>query len=373
MNRINDQIRGSFLGAAAGDALGSCVREHTMEQILEEFGPYGIQGYTMDNGYAEISAHTQMALFTANGLLYGATRGAMRGIMAPYVGYLELAYKDWLSTQTYRRTSFSQGRPLGKRYCWLCWEEELHQRRNPDRATVLALELGRTGTMDEPVSTAKGAAALVRSFPVGLYAAPSRIGRKEATRLGAEAAALTHGDPLGFLPGAYLANMMSRICFDRPNSFRNILHEAIKETEEQFSAAYPRQTRMIRELLTQAEALADHGAEPVAAMEELKPEEAHRVLAAACYVCLRFPTDFDRGIVAAVNHSYDSAALGTLAGAMLGAMVGTEGIPEFYLEPLELQDIMKELADDVFQGCSMTRDSHLFDDCWNEKYVEVAH
>lgn len=373
MNRIHDQIRGSFLGAAAGDALGSCVREHTMEQILEEFGPYGLQGYAMDNGYAEISSHTQMALFTANGLLYGATRGAMRGVMAPYVGYLELAYKDWHSTQTYRRTSFAQGRPMGKHYCWLCWVEDLHQRRNPDRATVLALELERTGTMDDPISTARGAAALARTFPIGLYAAPSRMSRSEAARVGAEAAALTHGDPLGFLPGAYLVNMMNRICYDRPTSFRTILHEAIKDTEEQFSGQYPRQTRTIREFLAQAEAMADDGTEPIDAMEALKPAESHSVLAAACYVCLRFTTDFDRGIVAAINHSYDSAAMGTVAGAMLGALVGTEGIPEFYLEPLELQDTMLELADDLFQGCTMTKDSHLFDDRWNEKYVEITH
>ena len=373
MNRINDQIRGSFLGAAAGDALGSCIREHTVEQILEEFGPYGLQGYAMDNGYAEISSHTQMALFTANGLLYGATRGAMRGVMAPYVGYLELAYKDWLSTQTYCRTSFSQGRPQGKRYSWLCWEEELHSRRNPDRATMLALESGKTGTMDEPISAARGAAALARSFPIGLYAAPTRIGRTEATLLGAESAALTHGDPIGFLPGAYLANIMTRICYEKPNSFRSILHEAIKETEAQFAGQFPRQTKNIRELLTLAEALADDGTEPMDVMEELIPKDAHGVLAAACYVCLRFPTDFDRGIVAAVNHSYDSAATGTVAGAMLGALVGTEGIPDFYLEPLELQSTLLELADDLFQGCTMTKNSSLFDDTWNEKYVEVTH
>ncbi len=373
MNRIHDQIRGSFLGAAAGDALGSCIREHTMEQILEEFGPYGLQGYSMDNGYAEISSLTQMALFTANGLLYGATRGAMRGVMAPYVGYLELAYQDWLSTQTYRRTSFHGGRPQGKRYSWLCWEEELHQRRNPDRATVLALESGKTGTIDEPISSARGAAALARSFPIGLYAAPTRMNRAEAVRLGAESAALTHGDPAGFLPGAYLANMMNRICFDKPTSFRTVLHDAIKETEEQFSGQFPRQSRTIRELLALAESLADDGTEPMDAMDALKPGEAHTVLAAACYVCLRFPTDFDRGIVAAVNHSYDSAAMGAVAGAMLGALVGTEGIPDFYLEPLELQSILLELADDLFQGCTMTKHSSLFDDTWNEKYVEVTH
>lgn len=372
MNRKIDQLRGCFLGAAAGDALGGCVREHTLEQIREEFGPEGIQGYYTDNGYAEISAHTQLALFTANGLLYGATRGAMRGVMAPYVGYLELAYGDWLSTQSYRRTGFRDGKPQGKHCCWLCWEEGLHRRHNPDRATLLALESGKTGTMDEPISAARSAAALSRSFPIGLYADPRRMERREAIRLGAESAALTHGDPMGFLPAAYLAGVMVSLCHEKPESFRSFWQKAIKDTEELFATQYPRQIKAISQALSQAEALADGELSPQEALEQLHPEDASGVLAGAMYITLKFPTDFDRGLVAAVNHSFDSAALGTVAGALLGAAVGTEGIPEFYLEPLELQEVMTELADDLFQGCSMTRDSRLFDDIWNRKYVECV-
>ena len=79
MVRKQDQIYGCLLGAAAGDALGFCVEELTLEDIHEKYGPDGIQGYDTVNGFATVSSHTQLAMFTANGLLFGATRGATRG------------------------------------------------------------------------------------------------------------------------------------------------------------------------------------------------------------------------------------------------------------------------------------------------------
>ena len=88
MVRKQDQIYGCLLGAAAGDALGFCVEDLTLADIREKYGPGGIQGYDTVNGFATISSHTQLSMFTANGLLFGATRGATRGVMAPYVQYL---------------------------------------------------------------------------------------------------------------------------------------------------------------------------------------------------------------------------------------------------------------------------------------------
>lgn len=372
MTRKLDQIRGGFLGAASGDALGYCVQEMTMEDIYEQFGPDGLQGYDMLNGYAQFSANTQTMLFTANGILHGATRGAMRGIMAPYASYLRLAYQDWLTTQSYGRRGLSPGRADRKRICWLCQVDQLHARRAPDRATMLALEQERVGTMDDPISHARGAAGLARSVSVGMYAfGGGDTGRQEAVQVAAESAALTHGDPAGFLPSAYLADLLHRLCYEKPVSFRALLNAAREDMTVRFGSIYP-EVRKINGLLRQAENLADSETPPAAVMDQLHPEDAEGVLAAACYVCLKFPGDFDRGIVAAVNHSYDSAATGTVAGALLGASVGTEGIPEFYLEPLELRSVIETLADDLYQGCPMGQGSLLFDDEWNDKYIECT-
>lgn len=366
MVRTQDQIRGGLLGAAAGDALGYCVQELSLEEIHQRFGPEGIRGYDTENGYALVSANTQLALFTANGLLHGQTRGALRGVMGPAIGYLRLAYQDWMKTQTY-----GGRRAPGKAVSWLCGIDDLYARRTPDRTTMLAFASEKLGTMEDPINRSKAAAALPRTITTGLFLnQPEQV--REAARLGAETAAMTHGDSLGFLPSAYLAELMNRLLVRRAGSFRSILHETIASVQEGFGREYPR-VKEIGNLLAQAETLADDEISPEMAMAELEPVEAHRVLAAACYACLKFPGDYERALVAAVNHSGDSAATGCVAGALMGTAVGTEGIPEFYLDPLELREILEEMADDLFQGCPMCKGNRLFDDRWNDKYVQCVY
>lgn len=367
MNRRQDQIRGCLLGAAAGDALGYCVNDLSLGEIREQYGPDGIQGYDSFNGWALISCHTQMAMYTANGLLFGATRGATRGRMAPYVQYLAAFYQEWATTQRY-----SAPGTIGRHYGWITTIPEMHARRNPDKMTLFAMERQKFGTLAEPVNRSRSPIAVTRSIPVGLFLNPRDNRPAEIRLLGAESAALTVGDPLGYLPAAYLAEILNQLIYGKPDNFRAALRASHKAMAEQFGTQYP-QLEELRSLLQKAEILS---AEPLAAetaMERLNPQESASVLAAACYVALKFPGDFDRGIVAAVNHSGAGAAVGAVAGALLGAQIGTEGIPEFYLEPLEFRPILEELADDLYQGCPMAKSANLFDDQWDTKYVQCTY
>ena len=86
-----DAYRGCLLGLAIGDAMGYPVDTKTWQQIQEDYGPYGLMGYDLRNGYAEVSSHTQIAAFSCNGLLLGLTRGQVYGKMAPFVRYAALA------------------------------------------------------------------------------------------------------------------------------------------------------------------------------------------------------------------------------------------------------------------------------------------
>lgn len=367
MVRKQDQIRGCLLGGAAGDSLGFCVEELTLADIQEKYGPAGIQGYDTVNGYAPVSSHTQLSMFTANGLLFGATRGATRGVMAPYVKYLEAAYRDWGKTQHYGGWN-----NRGKAYCWLCSLKEMYARRAPEPAVLYALERPQAGTMDEPVNRSRGPNGLTRCLPIGLFLNPAETSRQEIRLLGAESAALTHGDPLGFLPAAYLTDLLNRIIYGQPVSFRTVLHQTRSAMEQQFGSRFTH-ISTIRDLLSWAETMAEEPAAPEEILGKLRPTDAAAILAGACYVCLKFPGDYDRGIVAAVNHGGLSSALGAVTGALLGAQLGTEGIPEFYLEPLELRDILEELSDDLFQGCPMSRNARLFDDQWDQKYIQCTY
>lgn len=74
-----DQIRGSMIGGAIGDALGYTVEFWQEDYIFRKYGENGITSYELANGKALISDDTQMTLFTANGLLVRETRGKLRG------------------------------------------------------------------------------------------------------------------------------------------------------------------------------------------------------------------------------------------------------------------------------------------------------
>ena len=87
------------------------------------------------------------------------------------------------------------------------------------------------------------------------------------------------------------------------------------------------------------------------------------------YAALIYEKDFDSAMIVAVNHSGRSAAVGTVAGAILGARLGEEALPGFYLEGLEILPVIRTLADDLYQGCPMGRGRGLFDCDWDRKYL----
>ena len=123
-SKKQNQIRGSLIGGAAGDALGYAVEFWNEDQIFSRYGSGGIRSYTLDraSGKALISDDTQMTLFTANGLLFAETRVAMRGIGGQPRAYMLLAYQDWLRKQRQSSKCRKEPASIGKTYpgCWKC-------------------------------------------------------------------------------------------------------------------------------------------------------------------------------------------------------------------------------------------------------------
>lgn len=63
--------------------------------------------------------------------------------------------------------------------------------------------------------------------------------------------------------------------------------------------------------------------------------------------CALSARDFRSGVVLAVNHGGDSDSTGSMAGQLLGATHGAQAIPGSWLEPLELRDVIEDMADDL--------------------------
>jgi ADP-ribosylglycohydrolase len=63
--------------------------------------------------------------------------------------------------------------------------------------------------------------------------------------------------------------------------------------------------------------------------------------------CALVARDFRHGVILAVNHGGDSDSTGSITGNLLGTLHGLDAIPQHWLEPLELQEVIAEIAEDL--------------------------
>ena len=358
--------RGCMLGLAVGDAMGYSVDTRTWPEIQEDYGPNGLLGYDLVNGYAEVTSHTQIALFAANGLLLGLTRGQVLGKMAPYVRYVGLALQEWAMGQ--RR--YEQPRNTK---CWVFRIPELRRRHCTDTRIIETLNRNQLGNLQDTYNKHDTPATISTAIMAGLFANPDRMENTEVAILGAESIALTHGSPIAFLPGAMIAELISRCVYHPDQPLTELVEATLRSFEERFGREYAQAAEcaaLVRKALAltkRAEVL------PQQAMEMLKCDTPASVLAGAVYAAQICHADFDNAMVVAVNHSGASAAVGCLTGAILGTRMGNTELPEFYMDGLEIRDILEEMADDLLQGCPMTRENKLFDADWDMKYLQGEH
>ncbi len=363
-----DRIRGSLIGGAVGDALGYAVEFMTYNKIIMKYGKHGIQEYDLDKktGLAIISDDTQMTLFTANGILLGETRSCLRGIPAPVQVYINDAYKDWMVTQ------YESGKEA-PRVCWLLDIPELYERRAPGITCLNAMQAKKQGCVKEPINNSKGCGGVMRVAPVGLHYGPlnQQKVRDMVDIIGAEAAALTHGHPLGYIPAAILTHLVNVGVYggcQLGDALEDAVREAMDTCERIFESVDF--LKNMRDLLEKAIELSANNNKDVDNIKKLGEgwvgEEA---LAIAVYCCCRYRNDFSKAMIASVNHSGDSDSTGAIAGNILGAWLGYSAIENKWLQKLELHDVILEIADDLCYGCMMGEYSDYEDAVWEARYV----
>lgn len=355
-------FRGCLLGLAVGDALGYSVDGKSWEQIREDYGPNGLMGYDLVNGYAEITSNTQLAAFTANGLLIGLTRGQMVGRMAPLVKYVGLSSREWCASQR------PWGRP-DRTFCWLLRSGDMCHRHCLDTRMLDTLGRQPLGAMDAPVNNYFSPTSLTCAVSVGLFMSTGKMEQAENDLLGAEVVALTHGSPAAFLSGLALTHIISRCLYHPEVPLRMLVNETCQMLKTNYGHKYSQCYEVTNNLQMAMALAADPSMATSDALNRLHCMTAPEVLAGAVYACMARGDSFDGCLIAAVNHSGRSACVGALAGAILGLRMGERSLPDFYVECLEPAETLLEIADDLYEGCPMELGNKLFDLDWDRKYV----
>lgn len=358
MRAALDKIRGCLLGGAAGDALGYPVEFISARGMKVRYGEEGITEYSLRQGIAVISDDTQMSLFTANGLLCAETRAALGGRAQNVPDTVFAAYLDWYRSQTCAHP-LPDVHWAESHVSWLLDVPELFSRRAPGNTCMSALADMVPGSTRRPINESKGCGGVMRVAPVGLWYEDAG----EAALAAAECAALTHGHELGWLPAALLAHMVCTLSHGDASPRR-----ALALGLEAMPGLFPEAKELPRflTLMEQAADFAAHGGQPQRTIRRLGGGwVGDEALAIAVYCALKYPSDIEAALIAAVNHDGDSDSTGAVAGNILGASLGASAIPDKFLERLELRDVIEELAADMHRGFRAN------DPAWRRKYVEM--
>lgn len=347
MEDLNKKIRGCLLGGAVGDALGYQIefKRNIREREITCYKDKGV-----------ISDDTQMTLFTANALIWRETRISLRGISMKYDDAIHLGYLDWLDTQNNKKRENS--------ISWIKDIPELNIPRAPGRTCIDALSSGKKGTIEVPINDSKGCGSVMRVAPIGLYIKNLDV----AGEVGAQAGAITHGHPLGIIP-CFALSILINLIVNEKRSIIDALDYSMKKVNKKYGI-FNKNVRIFNNLINKAIKLSKRNISDLEAIKQLgEGWTAEEAFAIAIYASLKYTNSFENAIVCAINHDGDSDSTGAITGNIIGAYLGEDGIPEYYLENLELKDIITELADDLSIPVPVSEFPDSNDEKWLNKYL----
>jgi len=345
LKRTKDYYRGCMIGGAVGDALGCPVEFMSFNEIKQKYGDDGITDLVIGaNGKAKITDDTQMSIFTADGLLRADTRFCSKGLCSAS-NIVYNSYLRWLYTIGEVEKEKVQGLLDG----WLMEVKELYAVRSPGITCLSALKSGKKGTIEKPINNSKGCGGVMRAAPVGLFCT-----KESAFRLGCDIAALTHGHPSGYLAAGVLAHIITLIVDGLE------IEEAVLDALEVMSDYNGHEECSLK--IQEALELVKSDISPQEAVKKLgEGWVGDEAIAISLYCALKSKDDFKNALKMAVNHDGDSDSTGAITGNILGAYLGIGGIPNRWVENVELSDVLIRLADDLLTGFQETEE-------WRARY-----
>ncbi len=315
-----DHVQGMITGGAVGDALGAPIEFLSIDKIRELYGLTGISDMAQAHSYGRVGSitdDTQMTLFTLEGILYA-------GEPAEVLSEIRAAYKRWYKGQMaepYEGGSTLMGEPA------------FTSRRAPGSTCLSALAVGGWGRTSKPINDSAGCGGVMRVAPCAVLGP----WEQDVFAIAAEAAAMTHGHPRGYLPAGFLALLLAKILEG------NSLLQAIKTAHEELER-WPEHEETLGRIDRAIRLWKQPGAPTPSRVEELGGGwVGDEALAIALYAAL-MGRSFQDGVLIAVNHSGDSDSTGSIAGQILGAYHGLYSIPDTWRNKVEAIKTIHNLA-----------------------------
>lgn len=310
-----NRFKGCLLGLAIGDALGAPVEFLPIEQIKEKYGKNGITEFDIWDGFKPgyYSDDTQLSLATARGCIH-AHYNLMRDGEAHSQDFVYKSYQKWLDGM-----------------------KDPFRARHPGYTCMNVLQSGARGSIDDPVNDSTEVSGILRTAPVGLAFPPGM-----AFREAADYAVLTHGHPSAYFAAAFFAEMIAQLIEEKS------LQDAVELSIEQLSA-FDNHQDLLSYLEIGLELFIKQKSVEESIVQLGGSISAAEVLTLGVFCALKHVNEFSQGVKASVNHSGISTSSGLVTGAILGTLLGQEGIPDDWISHLEDSSEITEIAEDMYK------------------------
>ncbi len=300
---------GAVLGAAIGDAMGHPTEFPSMVAIKQSYGFQGVQGFELwwdraGQHFAPYTDDTQMAEIVLRGLLSSPSSGGLDAAMET----IAAGFVQWID------------HPQGGH-------------RAPGTNCMAGARALAGGAHWAVAGGAKagGCGSVMRAYPFGLLFAGDL---EKAERWAVQHSKFTHRAPIAFAACAAMAVGIARTLGDE--SVDDVLTAMIEAAGRHESGTAAMIERAILE--------AASGVPPSVTLDRLRGWAAHEAIAAAAYVVARHPADARAAILEGANTPGDSDSIATLAGALVGARTGLEGLPTDWVRDVERSSELLALA-----------------------------
>jgi ADP-ribosylglycohydrolase len=339
-----DRYIGCILGGAIGDSMGYLRESMDEDEISDLFEDKKVTKPVINNEFGKcvISDDTQLALFTMDGLLWAYIRFTGRRTGEYAQNGVWQSYARWYYTQTgvvlddyimhkheHEPVALSS---IGIRT--ILEYEEFYYNRNPSSETLMAIESGQMGTLENPISDFRDPSCLTRVAPVGLFLhdEPSK-----AFEVAAELAAITHGHAAGYLSAGVYATIIAGLL-----NGENLDAAVVKALLELKKYSYIDE---VNDAVEYALHMSECNEKPQEALKLIgEGINAEEVLAMGLYCALKAETYEDAVIWAANCEGYTSS-IGFIAGSLAGAIKGADLLNQEWTADIELKAMIYEWCD----------------------------
>ena len=315
LSPLLDRMHGCIKLGAIGDAYGYIIEFDDIYKIFQRFGGpmrfVDVEAWRDRDGRFIASDDTQMTLFTAEGVSFAYGRQNEAGDLSKItVSEVRQAYLRWYETQRHGSKSADNDATLAGR-------PEMHIPRAPGNTCLMACKEGAGAFTPpgQPVNDSMGCGGVMRVAPVAFL---KDLSFQECYELGCATAALTHGNPMGWMPSGVLVYILKAL------SQGAGLVEATNAAVDHISQR-PHGGVMV-EMIERAIAL--NGRQKIA------PQEiemigggwvGHECLAISLAAAM-MDAPLETKMTVAANHSGDSDSTAAITGQLLGAQLGLSGI-----------------------------------------------